>query len=481
MDLKDILKDVDFEILQGNLNVSVNKLAYNSKLIEEGDIFFCIKGFKVDGHKYFNSAIEGGAKVIICEEDLYSNNEVTILKVKDSRKALALCSKNYYKSPCDHMKIVGITGTNGKTTSAFMMKSILEEAGFKVGLIGTVANYIGDKKLKSERTTPESLELQELFRDMVDNEVDYCIMEVSSHSLELNRVYGVEFSTGIFTNLTQDHLDFHGTLENYFNAKKILFNVSKNKIINIDDDHGKKIAKEFKDKVLTFGERNIGDLTSTNIINESKGVKFNLDINGNNHLIELNMPGFHNVYNALGVIGASVVEGIDIESIKRGLKKSVVPGRCEIISNGMELGYDIVVDYAHTPDGLENILSCARDFTKGRLIGVFGCGGDRDKTKRHIMGEIGSRLCDITVITSDNPRSENPMNIINDIIIGIKKDNYKVVENRKEAIKEAINMARPLDVIVIAGKGHEDYQVLKDKTIHFDEREIVKEILAEGK
>ncbi|MEW8956518.1 Mur ligase family protein, partial [Clostridium sp.] len=253
MDLKDILKDVDFKILQGNLNVSVNKLAYNSKLIEEGDLFFCIKGFKVDGHKYFNSAIESGANVIICEDDLCSSEDITILKVKDSRKALALCSKNYYKNPCGNMKIIGITGTNGKTTSAFMMKSILEEAGFKVGLIGTVANYIGDKKLKSERTTPESLELQELFRNMVDNDVDYCIMEVSSHSLDLDRVYGVEFSTGIFTNLTQDHLDFHGTLENYFNAKKILFTVSKNKIINIDDDYGKIIADEFKDKVLTFG------------------------------------------------------------------------------------------------------------------------------------------------------------------------------------------------------------------------------------
>ncbi|WP_027632867.1 UDP-N-acetylmuramoyl-L-alanyl-D-glutamate--2,6-diaminopimelate ligase [Clostridium hydrogeniformans] len=481
MNLKDILKDVEFEVLQGDLNRDINKLAYNSREVEQGDLFFCIKGFKVDGHKYFNSAVDNGAKVIICEDDLCSSEEITILKVKDSRKALAICSKNYYKNPCGDIKIIGITGTNGKTTSAFMMKSILEEAGFKVGLIGTVANYIGDKKLKSERTTPESLELQKLFRDMVDNGVEYCVMEVSSHSLYLDRVYGIEFITGIFTNLTQDHLDFHETLENYFNAKKILFNVSKNKVINIDDEHGKRIVEEFKDKVLTFGRENNGDLNCSNIINEPRGAKFNLDINGNNHLIELNIPGIFNVYNALGVIGASLLEDIDMEIIKNGLKKSVVPGRCEIISNGMNLEYDIVVDYAHSPDGLENILKCAREFTKGRLIGVFGCGGDRDKTKRPIMGEIGVKLCDIAVITSDNPRTEDPMDIINDILEGVKKDNYKIIENRKEAIKEAINIAGPLDVIVIAGKGHEDYQVLKDKTIHFDEREIVKDILEESK
>lgn len=479
MKLSNILKGVDYELIQGSVNRDINYLNYNSRLIQENDIFICVKGFKTDGHKYVESALKNGAKVIICEDIVNVSEDITVIKVENSRRVLAICAKNYYCNPCDSMKVIGITGTNGKSTSVFMLKTILEEAGFKVGLIGTVANYIGSRKIKTERTTPESLELQKLFREMVDEKVEYCLMEVSSHSLALDRVYGIEFSSSIFTNLTQDHLDFHKTLENYFQAKKMLFSMTENEVINIDDDYGKRIYAEFKNTALTYGINEGCDLRAYNIENESKGVKFNLDINGKTYLMDLVIPGNHNVYNALGVIGVALKENIEVNKIIKGLEKAVVPGRCEIVSVNKGLDYDIVVDYAHTPDGLENILNCSRDFTTGKLITVFGCGGDRDKTKRPIMGKIASDLSESCIVTSDNPRTEEPISIIEDILQGITKDNYLVEENRRNAIKKAMEMAKKGDVIVIAGKGHEDYQVLKNGKIHFDEREIVDEILKE--
>ena len=405
--------------------------------------------------------------------------DVTLIKVENTRKALAKASSNFYDNPSKRLKLIGVTGTNGKTTSTFMIKSILEQCGHKVGLIGTIANYIGDKKLHSERTTPESLELHQLFNEMVKEDVEYCIMEVSSHSLELDRVYGIEFSKGIFTNLTQDHLDFHKTFENYFNAKLKLFLNSKISIVNADDNYGEKIIDSIVGDIVTYGLESQAMLRAKNLKLHSRGIEFTLVYNGNEEDIKLSIPGKYNVYNALGCIAATIHEGASIEDIKESLKKVAVPGRCEIVTLNHDLGYDVIVDYAHTPDGLENILNSAREFTFGRLISVFGCGGDRDKTKRPIMGSIGSNLSDIAIITSDNPRTEDPMAIIEDIKSGLKKDNYIVIENRREAIKYAMKIAKDKDVIVIAGKGHEDYQILKDKRIHFDEREIISEIIKE--
>ena len=479
MNLNKLLKGFDFEVLNGSLNTEINSIQYDSRKINKGDIFFCIEGFNVDGHKYIKSAIDKGATVIVVQKEVEDCGDVTLIKVENTRKALAKASSNFYDNPSKRLKLIGVTGTNGKTTSTFMIKSILEQCGHKVGLIGTIANYIGDKKLHSERTTPESLELHQLFNEMVKEDVEYCIMEVSSHSLELDRVYGIEFSKGIFTNLTQDHFDFHKTFENYFNAKLKLFLNSKISIVNADDNYGEKIIDSIVGDVVTYGLESQAMLRAKNLKLHSRGIEFTLVYNGNEEDIKLSIPGKYNVYNALGCIAATIHEGASIEDIKEALKKVAVPGRCEIVTLNHDLGYDVIVDYAHTPDGLENILNSAREFTFGRLISVFGCGGDRDKTKRPIMGSIGSNLSDIAIITSDNPRTEDPMAIIEDIKSGLKKDNYIVIENRREAIKYAMKIAKDKDVIVIAGKGHEDYQILKDKRIHFDEREIISEIIKE--
>ncbi|OFI07548.1 UDP-N-acetylmuramoyl-L-alanyl-D-glutamate--L-lysine ligase [Clostridium acetireducens DSM 10703] len=482
MNLKELLQGVDYKELKGTTNINIEKVEYDSRKVSKGDLFICIEGYATDGHKYAENAVEKGAKVIICEKDIDIKGDITIIKVSNSRKALAVIGANYFQNPSKKLKVIGITGTNGKTTSTFMIKSILEAAGYKVGIVGTIANYIGDKKIHAERTTPESFELQKLFKDMVDEKVDYCVMEVSSHSLYLDRVYGVEFCEAIFTNLTQDHLDFHKTFENYYNAKLILFKNSKNSIINIDDKYGERVFKDVNNNKITYSIEKKSDVKADNIKMHSRGIEFDINYKGEKSNIGIHIPGKYNVLNALGSAAACLNEGISLEIVKKGLENLLfVPGRCEIVTKKYNLGFEVIVDYAHTPDGLENILSTAREFTKGRLISVYGCGGDRDRTKRPIMGKIGSELSDIAVITSDNPRTEDPMLIIEDVIKGIDKENYIVVENRREAIKKAMEIAQKDDVIVVAGKGHEDYQILKDKTIHFDEREVIKELIDELK
>ncbi|KGM96644.1 UDP-N-acetylmuramoyl-L-alanyl-D-glutamate--2,6-diaminopimelate ligase [Clostridium botulinum] len=481
MKLVQILKGLHHKNLNGTLDLDVNKVEYDSRKILNGDVFVAIEGFNVDGHKFIQKAIENGAKVIICSKDIEINKNCTYIKVENTRKALSIIASNFYENPSNEIKLIGITGTNGKTTSTYMIKSILEHAECNTGLIGTIANFIGEEKIKAERTTPESLELHEMFKKMKDKNIEYCIMEVSSHSLSLDRVYGLEFSQGVFTNLTQDHLDFHKTFENYYEAKLSMFNNAKNSIINIDDSYGERMLKDIPNTSIkvTYSTERQADLVAKNIVNHAKGAEFDLVYKEFTIHINLSIPGIYNVYNALCSAAACLEEGISIEKVKEGLENVVVPGRCENVTKKYNLGFDVIVDYAHTPDGLENILNTAKDFTKGRLISVFGCGGDRDKTKRPIMGKIGSNLSDIAIITSDNPRTEEPMSIINDVVSGIDKDNYVVVENRKDAIKEAMRIAKKDDVIVVAGKGHEDYQILKDKVIHFDEREVIADIVKE--
>lgn len=478
MKLKEILQGIDYKVVRGSEDLEIGKIQYDSRAVKDGDLFVCIEGYATDGHKYIDNAYKSGAAAIIIGKDVEDIPDCTVIRVKDSRKVLALAGANFYDHPADKLKIIGVTGTNGKTTSTFMMKSILEAAGYKVGIVGTIANYIGSKKLHTERTTPESLELQKLFKDMVDDGVQYCVMEVSSHSLYLDRVYGVKFSQAIFTNLTQDHLDFHKTFENYYNAKLILFKNAVNSVINLDDEYGERVYNDTTENKITYAIDKNSDVKASEIYMHSRGVDFNITYGSEKEHINLNIPGKYNVMNALGSAGACLKEGISLSLVKKGLEAMIaVPGRCEIVTKDYNLGYEVIVDYAHTPDGLENILKTAREFTKGRLISVFGCGGDRDNKKRPIMGRIGSELSDLAVITSDNPRTEEPMAIIKEITEGIKKDNYIIVENRREAIKKAMEMAEKDDVIVVAGKGHEDYQILKDKTIHFDEREIIGEIV----
>ncbi|HII4523043.1 TPA: UDP-N-acetylmuramoyl-L-alanyl-D-glutamate--2,6-diaminopimelate ligase [Clostridium perfringens] len=484
MILKSLLKGLDYEVIKGNEESKVQNIRYDNRKIEQGDAFVCVKGFKVDGHSFIGDAIKKGAKTLIVQEDVSVQEDITIIKVRDTRKALAIMSSNYFGNPKDKLKIIGITGTNGKTTSAFIIKSILEKAGFMTGLIGTIANYIGNKKVDAVRTTPESYELHELFKNMVDAGVEYCVMEVSSHSLELDRVYGVQFEEGIFTNLTRDHLDFHKTFENYYNAKFKLFERSNHSIINLDDPYGANIVKDIeergvKTKVSTFSIEKESDFKAFEIKSHSNGSEFKVNLEGIEEF-SINIPGEYNIYNSLGCIICAYNLNIPMDKIKEGLSDVVIPGRCELVAKEKNLPYSIIIDYAHTPDGLENILSTVKAFTKNRMISVFGCGGDRDKVKRPQMGKIGCELSDIAIITSDNPRSEEPMDIINDIVKPLNYDNFVIEVNRKEAIRKAMNMSLEGDVIVIAGKGHETYQILKDETIHFDEREVVYDIL-EGK
>mgnify|MGYP004696046351 FL=1 len=484
MILKSLLKGLDYEVIKGNEESKVQNIRYDNRKIEQGDAFVCVKGFKVDGHSFIGDAIKKGAKTLIVQEDVSVQEDITIIKVRDTRKALAIMSSNYFGNPKDKLKIIGITGTNGKTTSAFIIKSILEKAGFMTGLIGTIANYIGNKKVDAVRTTPESYELHELFKNMVDAGVEYCVMEVSSHSLELDRVYGVQFEEGIFTNLTRDHLDFHKTFENYYNAKFKLFERSNHSIINLDDPYGANIVKDIeergvKTKVSTFSIEKESDFKAFEIKSHSNGSEFKVNLEKVKEF-SINIPGEYNIYNSLGCIICAYNLNIPMNKIKEGLSDVVIPGRCELVAKEKNLPYSIIIDYAHTPDGLENILSTVKAFTRNRMISVFGCGGDRDKVKRPQMGKIGCELSDIAIITSDNPRSEEPMDIINDIVKPLNYDNFVIEVNRKEAIRKAMNMALEGDVIVIAGKGHETYQILKDETIHFDEREVVYDIL-EGK
>ncbi|MPL99317.1 UDP-N-acetylmuramoyl-L-alanyl-D-glutamate--2,6-diaminopimelate ligase [bioreactor metagenome] len=482
MKLLDLLNGVSYQLLSGELEKEINNIQYDSRKIEVDDLFVCLTGFEVDGHNYANKAIEAGAKVIICEKNIdIKENDVTVLLVKEGRKALALMAANYYGHPTRKLKLIGVTGTNGKTTTVYLLKSMLEKAGKKVGLVGTIANYIGDTKIKSERTTPESLELQKLFKDMVEADCEYCVMEVSSHSLYLDRVYGCEFEIGIFTNLTRDHLDFHKSFDNYYDAKFKLFQRSKSCVINVDDDFGYRVLRDVEKldnkEIKTYSIKNESDFKASDLMLKEGDIHFR--INGE----EFNsvLPGEYNVYNALGAVGAMSILGIDKELMRKGLLDVVVPGRCERIGYKYDIPYDIIIDFAHTPDGLKNILETLKGFTKNRLIAVYGCGGDRDKVKRAELGRIGTELADLAIITSDNPREEDPMVIIKEIVAGIKKSNYLAIENRVEAIKLALGMAEEGDVIVLAGKGHENYQIVNEGVIHFDEREIVDDILENKK
>jgi UDP-N-acetylmuramoyl-L-alanyl-D-glutamate--2,6-diaminopimelate ligase len=481
VNLKELLKGVDYSLLKGSTGVNINNICYDNRKVTKNDIFVCIKGFATDGHKYIKGAIEKGASTIIVQDAVEVEENVNIIKVDDSRKVLAKIGANYYGNPADKLNIIGVTGTNGKTTSAFMIKSILEKAGHKVGLIGTIANYIGNKVIHTERTTPESLELQKLFRDMVNEGVKYCVMEVSSHSLELDRVYGIEFECGIFTNLTRDHLDFHKTFENYYKAKFKLFERSKTKVINIDDQYGVNVLRDLNElkaeNVYSLSINKPSDFKAYGIKSWEKGSEFNIDIDGKGYCFKIEIPGMYNVYNAMGAVLATYKLGVPIEDIIKGIEEVVVPGRCERVGRDLNLSYEIIIDYAHSPDGLENIINTVRQCTSNRVITVFGCGGDRDKVKRPIMGKIASNLSDVVIVTSDNPRSEEPRAIIDDIVKGIEKDNFIVIENRYDAIKEALSIAKPKDLVLIAGKGHETYQILKSGTIHFDEREVIYEIL----
>ena len=488
MKLKEMLVGLEGLKAKGDLDVEIKGISSNSKELKEGDLFVAIKGFEVDGHKFVNDAIEKGASAIIIEEgcDLKSFNvpkDLSIVMAKDTRKALAIVSSNFYGNPSKKFKLIGVTGTKGKTTTTFMIKEILEKAGKKVGLIGTIATYINGKKLKdSDRTTPESLELQQLFSQMVKEGVEVVVMEVSSQSLKLHRVDGCEFDIVLFTNFSEDHIspNEHLDMEDYFNSKLKLFEMCKVGIVNTDDLHGAKIPKLFPDsQITTYGIDNYANVLAKDITITNSYVDFRVKITDRNERVKTCIPGRFSVYNSLAAICVAQKFGVTSEVVKQALLEVRVPGRSEMVDNKLEI--PIMIDYAHSPESLQNILQAVKSYTRGKVISVFGCGGDRDSSKRPIMGEISGRIADYTFITSDNPRTEEPKKIVEQIEEGIKKTKgkYSVVVDRTEAIKQAIKMATKRDIIVLAGKGHEPYQEICGKKHPFDERIIVRELIEE--
>ena len=486
MELKRILAGLDGLKAKGSLDVDVKGIDSNSKNINKDYMFIAIKGFNEDGHKYVNDAIKAGAIVIVIEEgcDLKSiklPKDVTLIMTKDTREALAICSCNFYDNPSRRFKLIGVTGTKGKTTTTFMIKELLEKTGYKTGLIGTIATYINGKMIaESSRTTPESLELQKTFAQMVEEGVEYVVMEVSSQSLKLHRVDGCKFDLVIFTNFSEDHISEkeHTDMQDYFESKLKLFKMCDNGIINVDDLHVSKIPKMFPNSnIMTYGIDNYCDVLAKDITITNSYVDFRVKISDKNERVKVSIPGRFSVYNSLAAICVAKKLGISSDKVIEILKEIRVPGRSEMVDNKKEI--PIMIDYAHSPESLQNILSAVKSYTRGKVISVFGCGGDRDKGKRPVMGEISGRIADFTFITTDNPRTENPEQIIKDIEDGIKKSkgNYKIVVDRTEAIKEAIKMANKIDIIVLAGKGHEKYQEINGEKVPYDERKIIKEII----
>ena len=475
MKLEALMNGISFECVCGDMTQEIDHIIYDSRIKTKSGLFIAIEGFKTDGHQFIQKAVENGAKALLVQKDITCDVEgITVLKTANTRSAMAQIANNAYERPSEQFELVGVTGTNGKTSITFLLGQILEAYGKKIGIIGTIENRIGDCILKAERTTPESVDLQALFKKMVESQVDCTLMEVSSHALDLNRVDGSNFEVGIFTNLTQDHLDFHHTMENYAKAKAKLFTKCKVGIINTDSDYVDLICKDATCKLLTYGVDHEADYHATNIHIHAGGVAYTLMCPQGTFEVKVPIPGKFTVYNTLAVIAAASNLNIPMTHIIETLENvKGVPGRVQSFSSIQ--GYSVLVDYAHTPDGLENVLATIKEFVKGRVITVFGCGGDRDKTKRPIMGAIAAKYSDEVIITSDNPRTENPLQILDEVEVGVKDQGvaYIKIEDRKEAILTALRKAQKDDVVLIAGKGHENYQILKDRIIHFDDSEIV--------
>lgn len=459
-------------------------------MVKPGDLFLCVKGARFDGHCYLQQAAVAGAVAAVVSEWPEHDYGLTLIQVPEvTNPVVKEIAGAFYGYPDRKLKLIGVVGTNGKTTSTYLLKSVLEAAGYQVGLIGTINNLVGNQIIESDNehhnTTPGVLELQKLFAKMVAAEVQFVVMEVSSHSIDQGRVHGLMFAGGIFTNITQDHLDYHKTFAEYLRVKSRFFiELPSNAwaVLNIDDPNAAEMIRQTAATVLTYGIEKSPQVAANQIALNPAGVSYTARTPKGNLEFKLNLTGYFNVYNSLGVIAAGLALGIALNTIKSGLESvSGVPGRFQTVSNPNSFG--VIVDYAHTPDGLENILKTARELSDAKLFLVFGCGGDRDRTKRPLMGALAAKIADFTVITSDNPRSENPSEIIREIEVGLKEANpnaqYRVEVDREAAIRQVIALAQKQDIVVIAGKGHETYQEFADRTIHFDDREIARKALEE--
>lgn len=481
--LQYLIESFENDEVIGNTNIEISKIEYDSKKISINDVFVAIKGYSNDGNSYIKEAVELGACAIVVEKDISLDeldvSNITVVRVEDSRIALAKMAATYYDYPSQKLKLIGITGTKGKTTTAYMIRDILNASSKRTGMIGTIYNTYANVQIEATRTSPESLDLQKLLKDMVDADMEYVVMEVSSHALELNRVYGLHFVISVFTNLSEEHLDFHGNMENYLKAKAKLFEMSDFAMINGDDIYTPRLKKMINCKIATYGLDNAVNVTAADIKINAGFVEYKMYINKMLETIVINIPGRFTVYNSLAAIGVCSLLNCQMDAILLALANVKVPGRAEIID--VKKTFTVMVDYAHNASSLEAILTAVKKYVTGRIILVFGCGGNRDKEKRTVMGEIAGRLADFTVITTDNPRNESPKSIMSEIEQGMKqtKGLYKIIENRKQAIAFAMKIAWKNDVVLIAGKGHETYQELKNnKRINFDERKVVAEIAA---
>ena len=482
MRLKELLEGLTILSGTADLDLEIPDVSYDSRTVTPGGLFVAMTGFAADGHDFIGRAMERGAAAVLCQKRPEGN--VPCVRVADSRRALAVVGANFFGHPAKDMTMVGITGTNGKTSSTYLLKAILEQAaGARVGLIGTNQNMIGQEALPTERTTPESFEVQRLFARMRDAGCTHVVMEVSSHALSLDRVYGVNYKVGVFTNLTQDHLDFHGTMENYCDAKSILFQNCGTGVVNADDPWTPSLTKDATCRLFTYAEKAKADLRAEDVSLGPDHVAFTAVTNDQRVPVRVNIPGAFMVYNTLDVLGAALALGISLEESAAVLAKVPhVKGRVEVVPTPGK-DYTVLIDYAHSPDGLKNVLSSVRGFAKGRTVALFGCGGDRDRTKRPKMGRTAAENADFLVVTTDNPRTEDPEAIIADILPGLEGTDtpYVVVTDRVEAIHWALDHGEKGDVIVLCGKGHETYQEINHQKFHMDEREIVADYLKTGK
>lgn len=476
MTLKTLVEGIRKKASGGNLEVEVSGISTDSRRVRPGELFVALKGGHVDGRKFIAEAVSRGAAAVLYEGDGQSGAEgATSVLVEDARDALAAIASRFYGRPSESLALAGITGTNGKTSTAYILRSILEDAGLRTGLIGTIRYSIGEKTKTGDFTTPEPQDFQGLLREMLEAGMSHVVAEVSSHALALRRVDYTKFSVAVFTNLTRDHLDFHPSMEDYFECKKRLFtellDADGTAVINLDDPYGIKLKSAVNGKMLTYGFEEGADLFGEDLRVGPEGMRFNISYRGERYPVESGLLGAPNAQNILAAAGAALSMGVSWEAIAAGVRDlKGVEGRFERVELGQ--GFLLIIDYAHTDDALRRLLYSAREITRGRVITVFGCGGERDRGKRPLMGAAASELSDLVFVTSDNPRGEDPMEIIRDIEAGIKRQNYRVVPDRAEAIDEAVKAARASDTVLIAGKGHEDYQLIRGERLGFSDRKV---------